>query len=67
MKTTYNLPANWAPYLINGDSSKLSRSEIVLCDRTTKNYGHCVAVSEDRFLGRVDGVRYTLAEYSFVK
>ena len=62
---TYDLPAHWASYLINGDCSGLEPEDIELCDTKTKDLGSCVDVSEDTFFGQFNGLGCDLATYTF--
>lgn len=66
MKTEkHTLPAHWASYLINGDSSGMYEEDIARCNNDTKDLGICVDVSENTFFGRYAGLGTEVAEYTF--
>lgn len=53
---TFTLPAYWASYIINGDSSGMDDSDIEECDAFMERNGnpHFVDVSESYFSWRND-------------
>ena len=67
---TYELPASWAPYLINNDPSGYSDLEIVEMDRFVKGKGCCQGCSDDDWFQNSNDA-FTLAcnvkEYYFPK
>lgn len=67
---THTLPAYWASYLINGDDSALTESEVKRIDRYCKlhSLGSCLGVdNEDEFSWHNDANELggAVAEYTF--
>lgn len=65
--TEYELPAIWASYLVNCDSTGLEQADIDQCDRDTNDLGLCVDVLDNEYFGQYKGIGHTLATFKFRK